>query len=72
MEKRIIEAGVPETGGPFNLCVRHGDTLYVSGLPPFEEDYCACFFYRNNKGHFARKPLAEKRKDRTFRIRNVF
>ena len=36
MEKRIIEAGVPETGGPFNLCVRHGDMLYVSGLPPFE------------------------------------
>ena len=41
MEKRIIRAGVPETGGPFNLCVRHGDLLYVSGLPPFEEAYCA-------------------------------
>jgi 2-iminobutanoate/2-iminopropanoate deaminase len=42
MEKRVIRAaGVPETGGPFNLCVRHGDMIYVFGLPPFEEDYCA-------------------------------
>ena len=43
--ERLLEvvraAGVPETGGPFNLCVRHGDMVYVSGLPPFEEDYCA-------------------------------
>ena len=41
MEKQVIQAGVPETGGPFNLCVRHGDMLYISGLPPFEEEYCA-------------------------------
>ncbi len=41
MEKQVIKAGVPETGGPFNLCVRHGDLVYVSGLPPFEEAYCA-------------------------------
>ena len=42
MEKRVIRAAaVPETGGPFNLCVRHGDMLYISGLPPFEEEYCA-------------------------------
>lgn len=41
MEKQVIQAGVPETGGPFNLCVRHGDLIYVSGLPPFEEGYCA-------------------------------
>jgi 2-iminobutanoate/2-iminopropanoate deaminase len=41
MEKEIIIAGVPETGGPFNLCVRHGDMIYVSGLPPFDADYCA-------------------------------
>ena len=27
MEKRIIAAGVPETGGPLNLCVRHGDVF---------------------------------------------
>ena len=41
MEKQVIRAeGVPETGSPFNLCVRHGDMLYISGLPPFEEEYC--------------------------------
>jgi hypothetical protein len=42
MDKQVIRSpAVPETGGPFNLCVRHGDMLYVSGLPPFEADYCA-------------------------------
>ncbi len=41
MEKQVIKADVPETGGPFNLCIRHGDLVYVSGLPPFEEAYCA-------------------------------
>jgi 2-iminobutanoate/2-iminopropanoate deaminase len=40
MEKQIIHAAdVPETGGPFNLCVRYGDMLFISGLPPFEADY---------------------------------
>ena len=38
MQKQIIKADVPETGGPFNLCVRHGDMLYVSGLPPFDPE----------------------------------
>jgi 2-iminobutanoate/2-iminopropanoate deaminase len=41
MEKQVINGGVPETGGPFNLCVRYGDMLFISGLPPFEEEYCA-------------------------------
>ena len=41
MEKQVVRADdVPETGGPFNLCVRHGGMIYVSGLPPFEEEYC--------------------------------
>lgn len=41
-DKKIIirSAKVPETGGPFNLCIRHGDMVYVSGLPPFQEDFC--------------------------------
>jgi 2-iminobutanoate/2-iminopropanoate deaminase len=39
MRKEVIKADVPETGGPFNLCVRHGDMIYISGLPPFDEDY---------------------------------
>ena len=41
MEKQIIKAGVPETSGPFNMCVRYGDMIFISGLPPFEEEYCA-------------------------------
>jgi 2-iminobutanoate/2-iminopropanoate deaminase len=39
MDKQVINAGVPTTGGPFNLCVRHGDMVYVSGLPPFDAEY---------------------------------
>lgn len=41
MNKQVINAGVPTTGGPFNLCIRHGDMVYVSGLPPFDEEYSA-------------------------------
>ncbi|MEL0078967.1 MAG: RidA family protein [Rhodospirillales bacterium] len=41
MKKTVIRsAKVPETGGPFNLCIRHGNMVYVSGLPPFQEDFC--------------------------------
>jgi len=41
MQKQTITADVPETGGPFNLCVRYGDLIFISGLPPFEEGYAA-------------------------------
>ena len=41
MEKQVINADVPQTGGPINLCIRHGDMLYISGLPPFDEAFCA-------------------------------
>jgi len=41
MRKEVIKADVPETGGPFNLCVRHGGMIYISGLPPFDEDYAS-------------------------------
>lgn len=40
MDKQVVNADVPETGGPFNLCIRHGNMVYVSGLPPFDEEYC--------------------------------
>jgi 2-iminobutanoate/2-iminopropanoate deaminase len=50
MEKQVIRADVPETGGPFNLCVRHGDLIYVSGLPPFEADYCAALRQARREG----------------------
>jgi len=41
MDKQVIKADVPETGGPFNLCVRYGDQIFISGLPPFDAAYAA-------------------------------
>jgi 2-iminobutanoate/2-iminopropanoate deaminase len=41
VDKVVVDAEVPATGGPFNLCVRHGDMVYVSGLPPFDAEYAA-------------------------------
>jgi 2-iminobutanoate/2-iminopropanoate deaminase len=41
MDKQVITADVPETGGPFNLCVKYGNLIFISGLPPFEEDYAS-------------------------------
>ncbi len=38
-EKRNYDAGLPITNAPFNLCVRHGDLIFVSGLPPFDETF---------------------------------
>lgn len=39
MEKQVITADVPETGGPFNLAVKYGNLIFISGLPPFDENY---------------------------------
>ena len=41
LEKKVVQSGVPETGGPFNLGVTFGPLLFISGLPPFQEDFCA-------------------------------
>ena len=41
MHKQVIKTDVPETAGPFNLCVRHGNMIYISGLPPFDREYAA-------------------------------
>jgi 2-iminobutanoate/2-iminopropanoate deaminase len=41
MDKQVIKAGVPETGGPFNLGVRYGNLIFISGLPPFDQDYAS-------------------------------
>ncbi|MBP2561319.1 2-iminobutanoate/2-iminopropanoate deaminase [Neorhizobium galegae] len=41
MHKQIIKADVPENGGAYNLCVRYGDMLYLSGLAPFDAAFCA-------------------------------
>jgi 2-iminobutanoate/2-iminopropanoate deaminase len=40
-DKQVINADVPMTGGPFNMCIRHGDLVYVSGLPPFDAEYAS-------------------------------
>ena len=39
MHKQIIKADVPEAGATFNLCVKHGNMIYVSGLPPFDAEF---------------------------------
>ena len=54
MDKQVITAAVPETGGPFNLCVRHGDMIYISGLPPFDEDYAGKLREARAKGDRSR------------------
>lgn len=41
MKKKIIEADVPESGGPPNLCIRYGDMIYVFGLAPFDAEFSA-------------------------------
>jgi 2-iminobutanoate/2-iminopropanoate deaminase len=41
MGKQVITSDVPETGGPFNLCVRYGNLIFISGLPPFDAEYSA-------------------------------
>jgi 2-iminobutanoate/2-iminopropanoate deaminase len=41
MHKKIIRADVPENGGAYNLCVQYGDMLFLSGLAPFDEAFCA-------------------------------
>jgi 2-iminobutanoate/2-iminopropanoate deaminase len=41
VEKQTFSAGIPLTGGPFNLCVRYGPLLFISGLPPFDEAFSA-------------------------------
>ena len=60
MRKEIIKTDVPETGGPFNLCVRHGGMIYISGLPPFDEDYAGQL-------RAARAAGNQSRRSRTYR-----
>ena len=53
MDKEVVRADVPETNGPFNMCVRYGDMFFISGLPPFEEEYCAAL----RAARTAKKPI---------------
>ena len=38
-EKQNFDAGLPGSNAPFNLCVRHDDLIFVSGLPPFDAEF---------------------------------
>ena len=49
-EKRNYDAGLPSSNAPFNLCVRHGDLIFISGLPPFDESYSAALREAREKG----------------------
>src|SRR5206468_6548393 len=41
MHKQVVKADVPDAGATFNHCVKYGNMIYVSGLPPFDADYSA-------------------------------
>src|SRR5262245_45496307 len=39
MSKTAVNVPALDTGAPYSLAVCHGDTIYVSGLPPFDADF---------------------------------
>jgi 2-iminobutanoate/2-iminopropanoate deaminase len=64
MEKQNYDAGLPATNAPFNLCVRHGDLIFISGLPPFDEEFSRAVREAREQGHaippFPNPPFAEQ------------
>ena len=50
MEKQVIDANIPESGAPYNLCVRYGNLIFISGLPPFDAQFSAQLREARNKG----------------------
>lgn len=40
LEKQVVQCDVPEMGGPINTAVTFGPLVFVSGLPPFDEEFC--------------------------------
>ena len=50
LEKRNYDAGLPSSNAPFNLCVRYGDLIFVSGLPPFDEAFSNALREAREKG----------------------
>ncbi len=40
LEKQVVQCDVPEMGGPINTAVAFGPLVFVSGLPPFDEEFC--------------------------------
>jgi 2-iminobutanoate/2-iminopropanoate deaminase len=39
MDKQVFNADIALSGVPLNYCVRHGNMIFVSGLPPFTNEY---------------------------------
>jgi len=64
MEKHNYDAGLPATNAPFNLCVRHGDLIFISGLPPFDESFSRAVREAREQGRpvppFPNPPFAEQ------------
>jgi 2-iminobutanoate/2-iminopropanoate deaminase len=49
-EKLVYDAGLPSSSAPFNLCVRYGDLIFISGLPPFDATYSGALREAREKG----------------------
>jgi 2-iminobutanoate/2-iminopropanoate deaminase len=64
LEKRNYDAGLPSTNAPFNLCVRHGNLIFISGLPPFDEEFSKSVREAREQGRpvppFPNPPFAEQ------------
>jgi len=64
MEKQNYDAGLPVTNAPFNLCVRHGDLIFISGLPPFDQEFSRAVREAREQGRpippFPNPPFAEQ------------
>ena len=39
MRRHIVRVPSLETGAPYNLCIRHGDLIFIAGLPPFDAEF---------------------------------
>ncbi len=63
-EKRTYDADLPLTNAPFNLCVRYGDLIFISGLPPFDAAFSRAVREAREQGRpippFPNPPFAEQ------------
>jgi len=64
MEKHNYDAGLPATNAPFNLCVRYGELIFISGLPPFDGTFSRAVREAREQGRpvpaFPNPPFAEQ------------